>query len=125
MKYVLLVAVFSLLLIPASAEAGSPKTYKTKKVVERHQRDIVPLPSCGNGNDFYDGGKGTDTIKYSGTRSEYKITKNLDKSFTVEDLVPCRADTDTVINIERFEFTDGTYTLSTLKPDAREKRVKK
>lgn len=62
--------------------------------------------SCGNGNDYYDGGEGTDTLTYSGKRSEYVITKNIDGSFTVKDTVPCRADTDTVVNIELFKFSD-------------------
>ncbi len=72
---------------------------------------------CGNGDDFYDGGDGEDTLTYSGKRSEFVITRNADGSYTFKDTVPCRAGTDTVINVEKFYFADGTYTLPTLQPN--------
>ena len=70
--------------------------------------------SCGNGDDYYDGGEGTDTLTYSGKRSDFVITKNANGSYTFKDTVPCRADTDTVINMELFRFADGLYTLQDL-----------
>ncbi|MDO8561374.1 MAG: peptidoglycan-binding domain-containing protein [bacterium] len=73
--------------------------------------------SCGNGNDYYDGGEGVDTLTYAGKRSDFTITQNANGSYTFKDTVPCRAGTDTVVNTEQFYFADGLYTLQNLNPD--------
>ncbi|MES2931599.1 MAG: hypothetical protein V4682_02770 [Patescibacteria group bacterium] len=72
---------------------------------------------CGDGNDYLDGGPGTDTAVYSGKRAEYHVTKSAEKQFVIRDLVTCRNETDTVLNVEKFKFSDGTKTLKKLKPD--------
>lgn len=95
----------------------SAVTYDNKVALKRHKKEILRLKQCGNGNDFYDGGEGFDTIEYTGERDQFFITKHEDNSYTFKDLISCRADTDTVINIERFVFKDGERTVSTLKPD--------
>jgi hypothetical protein len=74
--------------------------------------------ACGNGDDYYDGGTGEDTLTYSGRRSDFTITQNANGSYTFRDNVPCRAGTDTVVNVERFLFADGAYSLQTLRPDS-------
>ncbi len=74
--------------------------------------------TCGNGNDYYDGGDGEDTLTYSGKRSDFTISQNANGTYTFRDNVPCRAETDTVVNVERFLFADGLYTLQTLHPDS-------
>lgn len=80
--------------------------------------------SCGDGNDYLDGGPGTDTAVYPGKRSEYHITKMGKKEFVVRDLVTCRSETDTVVNVEKFKFSDGTKTLKNLKPETDSSREK-
>lgn len=88
-------------------------------IVTQASLPIVPISAtCGDGNDYLDGGSGTDTVKYSGKRSEYYITKLGKKHFTIRDLTSCRNGTDTVINVEKFKFSDGTKTLKTLKPNS-------
>ncbi len=70
--------------------------------------------SCGNGNDYYDGGDGTDTLSYTGKRSDFVATRNVNGSLTLRDTVACRADTDTIVSVELFQFSDGLYTLQEL-----------
>ncbi len=67
----------------------------------------------GEGADLIDGGDGKDLATYSGNRSEYDITENKDGSVTIEHLKGADG-TDTVNNVENFEFADGTVTLDQL-----------
>lgn len=108
---------------PAQAQSEVPYavTYATDVALARHRQYISPLSDCGNGNDFYDGGSGFDTLTYSGARSEFHITQYPDGGYIFKDLVPCRADIDTVINLEHFVFGDGAHTLNSLQPDRVEK----
>ncbi len=69
--------------------------------------------SGGEGADQIDGGEGKDLATYSGNRSEYDITENKDGSVTIEHLKGGDG-TDTVLNVENFEFADGTVTLDQL-----------
>jgi hypothetical protein len=91
--------------------------HPTEKALERHEAIVIDRAMCGNGNDFYDGGPDTDTLTYSGKRSDYTITLYPDNGYIVSDKGACVSDTDSVINIERFAFKDRTYTQKTLKPD--------
>ncbi|RYY44266.1 MAG: VCBS repeat-containing protein [Sphingomonadales bacterium] len=61
----------------------------------------------GLGNDLLDGGAGTDTARFSGDRSGYSITvlANGDLQVTGSD------GTDTLHNVERLQFDNGTYVL--------------
>lgn len=61
----------------------------------------------GNGgNDSIDGGTGTDTAVFSGNFADYTATRN-GTSVTLTG-----ADgTDTVVNVEQFQFDDGTFTV--------------
>ena len=66
----------------------------------------------GGGNDYLDGGIGTDVAVYSGPRADYSVTYNADGSLTVADQRPGSPDgTDTDVNIERLQFSDGTVTI--------------
>lgn len=89
------------------------KTKEAKKVYEGIKGKI----SCGNGNDYYDGGKGIDTLMYSGKRSDFDITSLKGGGFLFSDRVACRADTDVVVNIELFKFADVTLSASDLQSD--------
>jgi Ca2+-binding RTX toxin-like protein len=64
-----------------------------------------------NGNDAIDGGANTDTALYSGKRTEYSVTKNLNGTFTVSDLLANRDGTDTLTNVERLQFSDAEILL--------------
>ncbi len=60
------------------------------------------------GNDWLDGNVGTDTAIYSGNRADYQITFTVG-TYTIVDLRGGSPDgTDTVINVENFQFADGT-----------------
>lgn len=101
---------------------------KTRAAMAQGCTNTIPTiqtntASCGNGNDYYDGGADTDTLTYSGKRSEFFITQNANSSYTFRDTVSCRADTDTVVNMELFQFADGLYTLQTLRPNNIESSV--
>lgn len=56
----------------------------------------------------------SDTMLFTGSRDQYIITENLDGSFTVLDLFAGRDGTETVINVEKFQFSDGTVGEDTL-----------
>ncbi|MEP1243380.1 MAG: cadherin domain-containing protein, partial [Lentilitoribacter sp.] len=64
----------------------------------------------GEGNDAIDGGTGDDTAVFSGNWADYTITES-GGTYTVVDNRPGSPDgTDTVKNVEFFEFADGTTT---------------
>ncbi|WP_162002828.1 calcium-binding protein [Microvirga tunisiensis] len=62
----------------------------------------------GAGGDVLDGGADSDTAVFSGQRSAYTITDNLDGTFTVTGL----DGTDRLTNIELVKFDDVTETLT-------------
>ncbi len=73
----------------------------------------------GAGDDFIDGGEGEDTLQLAGTRANYDITDKGDGSFEIVDNRSGSPDgTDTVLNVESFQFSDTTLTESTLAPVA-------
>jgi len=62
-----------------------------------------------SGDDTIDGGVGTDSIYFSGSRENYFVTDNDDGSYTVEDLRDGSPDgIDTISNFENIRFSDGT-----------------
>ncbi len=62
----------------------------------------------GGGDDKIDGGTGTDTSKYSGAAKGYKISFTAGgTSVTVQDKLGSDG-TDTLTNVERIQFSDGT-----------------
>uniref|UniRef100_A0A973WJL6 M10 family metallopeptidase C-terminal domain-containing protein n=1 Tax=Bradyrhizobium quebecense TaxID=2748629 RepID=A0A973WJL6_9BRAD len=65
----------------------------------------------GNGgNDTIDGGGGTNTVVYSGTRLQYIATLLGSGAIQIADQRGGSPDgTDTVTNIQKFEFADGTF----------------
>ena len=66
--------------------------------------------STGAGNDILDGGPGIDIALYSGLRSQYQFEQLSNGSFQVTDLRNGSPDgTDTVSNVELFQFADGTF----------------
>lgn len=71
----------------------------------------------GKGNDTLDGGTGTDTAVYSGLQSNYSWVHNADSSWTITDLRSGSPDgTDTLWNIELFQFSDTLVTVDSYTP---------
>ena len=66
-----------------------------------------------SGNDVIDGGAGIDTAAYASLASEYSITINRSSgTATVSDTQGGRDGSDTLVNIERIEFSDMTLNLT-------------
>ncbi len=59
----------------------------------------------GSGNDTIDGGDRLDTVVYSGVRANYVVTLN--ETTATYTVVSATDGTDTVKNVERFQFSDG------------------
>lgn len=69
----------------------------------------------GLGNDYIDGGEGNDIVLFNGRRSDVEIVKVDDTTYTMRDLRSGSPyGTDTLVNIERAQFTDGVFELSEL-----------
>jgi VCBS repeat-containing protein len=62
----------------------------------------------GGGDDYLIGGDGTDTAYFTGKSTDYEVTHHKDGHFTFEDTVG-KDGTDTVVDVERFRFADGTF----------------
>ncbi len=58
------------------------------------------------GNDTFDGAAGQDTVIFSGPKVNYTVTQNANGSFTVTDSVANRDGTDTLVSIEKLQFSD-------------------
>jgi hypothetical protein len=65
----------------------------------------------GAGDDILDGGEGTDEAQYVGSYFDFTVIKQLDE-FLIQDNLGLEG-TDTVSNIERVEFVDGTLAFDT------------
>jgi Ca2+-binding RTX toxin-like protein len=61
----------------------------------------------GKGDDIIDGGAGTDTAIYRGASKDYSWTKNANGTWTVRGA----EGVDTLLNVEKLQFTDKTVTL--------------
>ena len=69
----------------------------------------------GLGNDALDGGNGTDTVIFSGARSDYQVNDLGNGVLQTIDLRSGSPDgTDTLVNMESFSFTDGTFDAVTV-----------
>lgn len=63
------------------------------------------------GDDSLDGGAGTDTARFSGNLSDYTVTEDAGAVTIVDNRDGSPDGTDTLTNVENFEFADGTYSL--------------
>ncbi len=72
----------------------------------------------GLGDDKLDGGAGDDLAVFKGLRSDYHITRKADGSVEIKDLRTTAECTgvDSLIDIERIKFTDGTFATDGLAP---------
>ena len=73
----------------------------------------------GAGNDIIVGGSGNDTAFFSGNQANYLITFNAGThAFTVTDQRSGSPDgTDTIRGVENFQFADGSFVTSGLRPN--------
>lgn len=70
--------------------------------------------NAGAGNDVIDGGTNGDIVVYSGARSNYTVALN-GTTYTITDNRGGNPDgTDSVTNVERFQFSDRTLTATQL-----------
>ena len=77
----------------------------------------------GAGDDTIDGGDDGDTAVYSGNRADYAIALNLDGSYSVTDTRSGSPDgSDTVLNVEFFQFADQTVPVSEILNQADRRR---
>lgn len=67
----------------------------------------------GGGNDTLNGGDGLDTAVLSGVASDYTVTFVSGSTWTITDSVGGRDGVDTITNIERLAFSDGTFRVLT------------
>jgi hypothetical protein len=68
----------------------------------------------GAGNDVIDGAAGIDTAYYSGNRAEYHVSANVNGTFSVRDRVADRDGDDALAQVERLQFADREFLMSTL-----------
>jgi len=61
----------------------------------------------GAGNDLINGGTGADTVKFTGAKSDYKITQDASGVLTVLDNIASRDGTDKLSGVEFLSFSDG------------------
>lgn len=78
----------------------------------------------GAGDDSLDGGSGVDTARFSGMRTDYQVTYDAAaQRFVIADRQFDRDGVDTVVNVERFTFADGTFSALELQ-NAEQRGVK-
>jgi Ca2+-binding RTX toxin-like protein len=71
--------------------------------------------SGDTGNDVINGGAGDDSARYHGNRVDFSVTQQSNGSYAVVDLRDGSPDgTDTLINVEKLHFDDGTFTIDSL-----------
>ncbi len=69
----------------------------------------------GLGNDALDGGANSDTVMFSGARANYQVNNLGNGVIQTIDLRSGSPDgTDTLVNMEGFVFTDGTFDATTV-----------
>jgi T5SS/PEP-CTERM-associated repeat protein len=68
----------------------------------------------GGGNDTLIGNSGIDTAVFSGLQAEYSISRTEGGGYIVTDSHAGRDGVDTLIDVERVTFADGTHDLASL-----------
>jgi methionine-rich copper-binding protein CopC len=70
----------------------------------------------GSGNDIIDGGSGTDTAVFELTQNQYQVSTQNNGGTVVITAIGSLAfeGTDTIKNVEKFQFSDGTFTAAQL-----------
>ncbi len=63
-----------------------------------------------SGNDTIDGGGGIDTVRYNGAKANFTLTRQGNDSVMIKDNTGAEG-TDTLLNIERLQFSDKSVAL--------------
>lgn len=67
----------------------------------------------GAGDDFFDGGEGSDSLSLTGDAADYVLTINVDGTITIKDTVDSRDGADTITDsVEVINFDDVMITLT-------------
>ncbi|MBH9576064.1 Ig-like domain-containing protein [Inhella proteolytica] len=100
----------------AVGNLGIPGSSWIEHAIGTAQDDVLLGNSLDNqltgglGNDWLDGAEGTDTAVFAGRRADYELSTAFGKTY-----VKARdgaSGFDTLVNIERLQFTDGLVTLA-------------
>jgi len=67
----------------------------------------------GSNDDAVDGGTGIDIAAYSGARSDYTVSHSADGSWKVVSSAALGGGADTLVSMERVQFSDGKLALDT------------
>jgi hypothetical protein len=79
-------------------------------IVGNSGNDII---TGGGGNDIISGGNGTDTAVFTGSKDQYSVRES-GKTVILTDSQSGRDGSDTLVTIENYEFSDGTFQLTDL-----------
>lgn len=67
----------------------------------------------GAGDDFFDGGEGSDSLSLTGDAADYVLTINVDGTITIKDTIDSRDGADTITDsVEVINFDDVMITLT-------------
>lgn len=67
----------------------------------------------GAGDDFFDGGEGSDSLSLTGDAADYVLTINVDGTITIKDMIDSRDGADTITDsVEVINFDDVMITLT-------------
>lgn len=93
------------------ALAGGSTATATIAITGEDTNDVLVSSA---GNDTLDGGQGNDTLLLTGNRADYAISFNpASFAYTLADQRAGSPDgTDTVKNVENFQFADGTFSYA-------------
>ena len=90
-------------------------------LAEEGLHDLLPKAAVdsmfesASDDETFDGGPGLDTVVFSGARDSYALSSPGGMHWVVEDIRPGSPNgTDTVIDVERLDFTDGTLAFDTV-----------
>jgi len=100
-----------------TSHIGNDTLSNIEKIIAGNFNDVLIGNGADNtitgesGNDSIDGGLGSDTAVYQGNKSQYTISNN-NGTWTVTDSVSGRDGTDTLTNVEKLQFLDTLFTLT-------------
>lgn len=107
-------------------EIGTDRLFNIENVVGGSGNDTITgddgdnLLTGGGGDDIIDGRGGTDTAVYSGAKDDYQVVVGPNGVLRITDLRANADGSDTVSNVEYFQFTDGIFSAADITPPRQE-----
>lgn len=92
----------SLASVISTSHTSSPSAGTPRFILGTSANDI--LTGGGDGLGYIDGGAGTDTVTFGGTKTQYSISQ--DGSYISLNLSNSSSSVDKLLNVERLQFTD-------------------